>query len=163
MMAIDAERVTFNSDTELDPSVRPDDPSPEQVETLYGVLEYQEQLISLAKRERKKMKAELARVSSELEKARAIPVVSGEDEWSTCVCVMNDLAELQEKYANKVDELERVSGELEEMKNRHTLLGACTTCPALRVELSQRDETIRALEKQRVRRVFLTVSPALAC
>ena len=138
-MAIDAERVTLNSDTELDPSVRLDDPSPEQVETLYGVLEYQEQLISLAKRERKKMKAELARVSSELEKARAIPVVPGEDEWSTCVCVMNDLAELQVKYANKVDELERVSSELEEMKNRHTLLGACTACLALRVELSQRE------------------------
>jgi len=162
-MAVDTERVAFNSNTKLDPPVHPDDPTPDQVETLHGALEYQEQLISLAKRERKKMKAELARVLSELEKARAIPVVSGEDEWSTCVCVMNDLAELQEKYANKVDELERVSGELEEMKNRHTLLGACTTCPALRVELSQRDETIRALEKQRVRRVFLTVSPALAC
>src|SRR6185503_12665796 len=157
------ERVAFNSNTKLDPPVHPDDPTPDQVETLHGALEYQEQLISLAKRERKKMKAELARRLSELEKARAIPVVSGEDEWSTCVCGMNDLAELQEKYANKVDELERVSGELEEMKNRHTLLGACTTCPALRVELSQRDETIRALEKQRVRRVFLTVSPALAC
>jgi hypothetical protein len=36
---------------------------------------------------------------------------------------------LKEKYASKVEELDVLRVELEEMKYRPSLLGACTSCP----------------------------------
>jgi hypothetical protein len=38
---------------------------------------------------------------------------------------------LMEKYAPKVEELDVIRIDLDEMKSRPSLLGACTSCPVL--------------------------------
>jgi regulator of replication initiation timing len=43
----------------------------------------------------------------------------------------SELTVLKEKYASKVEELDVLRVELDEMKSRPSLLGSCTSCPVL--------------------------------
>jgi hypothetical protein len=55
---------------------------------------------------------------------------------------------LKEKYASKVEELDVLRVELDEMKSRPSLLGACTSCPVLYEKLDASLAYARSLEAQ---------------
>jgi hypothetical protein len=55
---------------------------------------------------------------------------------------------LKEKYASKVEELDVLKVELDEMKSRPSLLGACTSCPVLHEKLDASLVYARSLEAQ---------------
>ena len=76
--------------------------------------------------------------------------MTGVEECGDYWCHMYDLAEHRSKHAKVVEQLDQVRGEQEVMKNRHTLLGVCTAYPALRLELEQKNTTIRTLQKSEV-------------
>jgi hypothetical protein len=58
------------------------------------------------------------------------------------------LTVLKEKYASKVEELDVLRVELDEMKSRPSLLGACTSCPVLHGKLDASLVYARSLEAQ---------------
>jgi hypothetical protein len=55
---------------------------------------------------------------------------------------------LKEKYASKVEELDMLRVDLDEMKSRPSLLGACTSCPILHEKLDVLLVYARSLEAQ---------------
>jgi hypothetical protein len=55
---------------------------------------------------------------------------------------------LKEKYASEVEELDVLRVELDEMKSRPSLLGACTSCPVLHEKLDVLLVYARSLEAQ---------------
>jgi hypothetical protein len=55
---------------------------------------------------------------------------------------------LKEKYASKVEELDVLRVELDEMKSRPSLLGGCTSCPVLHEKLDVSLAYARSLEPQ---------------
>jgi hypothetical protein len=55
---------------------------------------------------------------------------------------------LKEKYASKVEELDVLRVDLDEMKSRPSLLGACTSCPVLHEKLDVSLVYARSLEAQ---------------
>ena len=76
---------------------------------------------------------ELAKAKHELELVKDAPIVSDE-----CLIFKSDLASVQSKFATVVCELE-------EMKSRLVLLGACKLCPTLRSELDEKNALIKSL------------------
>jgi hypothetical protein len=55
---------------------------------------------------------------------------------------------LKEKYASKVEELDVIRIELDEMKSRPSFLGVCTSCPVLHEKLDVSLAYDRSLEAQ---------------
>jgi hypothetical protein len=55
---------------------------------------------------------------------------------------------LKEKYASKVKGLDVLRVELDEMKSRPSLLGACTSCPVLHEKLDASLVYARSIEAQ---------------
>jgi hypothetical protein len=53
---------------------------------------------------------------------------------------------LREKYASKVEELDVLRIELDELKSRPALLGACTSYPVLHAKLDESCARIKSLE-----------------
>ena len=72
--------------------------------------------------------SKLVSTQSELELARAAPTVSDVLECDECNIFKSDLAALQLKYNS-------ILCQLEELKSRPVLLGACKFCSTLRLEL----------------------------
>jgi hypothetical protein len=58
------------------------------------------------------------------------------------------LTVLKEKYASKIEEQDVVRVELNDMKSRPSLLGACTSCPILHEKLDALLVDARSLEAQ---------------
>jgi DNA repair exonuclease SbcCD ATPase subunit len=65
-----------------------------------------------------------------------------------CSTFLSELTMLKEKYASKVEELDVLRVELDEMKSRPSLLGACTSCPVLHEKLDVSLVYSRSLEAQ---------------
>jgi hypothetical protein len=65
-----------------------------------------------------------------------------------CSTFLGELTVLKEKYASKVEELDVLRVELDEMKSRPSLLGACTSCPVLHEKLDVSLVYARSLEAQ---------------
>jgi DNA repair exonuclease SbcCD ATPase subunit len=82
----------------------------------------------------------------EIESLKAAPVVSGEIDYGDCVVFLYDLILLKEKHASKLKELDVLRVELDELKSRSALLGACTTCPSLHEKLDESHAPIVSLE-----------------
>ena len=74
--------------------------------------------------DRKEYKDKLEVALKELEFAKSVVVVSKEAECDACATHMSNFATLQSKYASLLDELE-------EVKARPVLLGACKSCLGL--------------------------------
>jgi hypothetical protein len=74
--------------------------------------------------------------------------VTNEPKCTDCSILLYDLTVLKEKYATKVEELDVLRVELDEMKSRPSLLGACTSCPALHEKLDVSLVYARSLEAQ---------------
>jgi len=86
---------------------------------------------------------ELARAKHELELAKDAPIVSDVLECDECSIFKSDLASLQSKFATVVCELD-------ELRSRPVLLGACKLCPTLRSELDGKNALIKSLGKTKV-------------
>jgi hypothetical protein len=76
------------------------------------------------------------------------PVVTNEPECTDCSTFLCELIVLKEKYASKVEELDVLRVEQDEMKPRPSLLGACTSCPVLHEKLDVSLVYARSLEAQ---------------
>jgi hypothetical protein len=72
--------------------------------------------------------------------------VTDKPECADCFVFLGDLSVLKEKYASKVEELDVLRVELDEMKYRPSLLGACTSCPVLHEQLEVSIAYARSLE-----------------
>ncbi|XP_039851724.1 uncharacterized protein LOC120710122 [Panicum virgatum] len=133
--------------------VRPEHPTPEELEDLYTALDNQDLIIKDAKRQFRALRQELKEAKLALEIAQSAPVVEDcveEDECSQCIGLMSDLSELRSKYDENLLKLEEGKKAMDELKSRPTLLGACKECPALREELKEKNVALRKLEKSAV-------------
>jgi hypothetical protein len=72
--------------------------------------------------------------------------VTNEPECTDCSIFLGDWTVLKEKHASKVEELDVLRVELDEMKSRPSLLGACTSCPVLHEKLDISLVYARSLE-----------------
>jgi hypothetical protein len=65
---------------------------------------------------------------TQIESPKSANVVTNEPECTDCSTFPGELTTLKDKYAFKVEELDVLRVELDEMKSRPSLLGACTSC-----------------------------------
>jgi hypothetical protein len=72
---------------------------------------------------------------AQIDSLKSAPVVTKEPECTDCSTFLVELAVLKEKYASKVEELNVLRVELDEMKSKPSLLSACTSCPVLHEKL----------------------------
>jgi hypothetical protein len=73
-------------------------------------------------------------------------IVSDEVDCTDCSVFLADLTAVKEKHASKCEELDVLRVELAEVQSRPTLLGACTSCPALHEKLVEFHSRIVSLE-----------------
>jgi hypothetical protein len=83
-----------------------------------------------------------------IDSLKSTPVVTNEPECTDCSTFLGELTMLKEKYASKVEELDVLRVELEEMRSRPSLLGACTSCPILHDKLDVSLAYARSREAQ---------------
>ena len=81
---------------------------------------------------------ELVKAKHELELVKDAPIVSDVLECNECPIFESDLTSLQSKFATTVCELE-------ELRSRPVLLGACKLCPTLKSELDEKNVLIKSL------------------
>jgi hypothetical protein len=74
--------------------------------------------------------------------------VNNEPECTDCSTFLGELTVLKDKYASKVEELDVLRVELDEMKSRPSLLGACTSCLVLHEKLDASLVYAKSLEAQ---------------
>jgi hypothetical protein len=72
---------------------------------------------------------------AQIDSLKSAPILTNEPECTDCSTFLGELTVLEEKYASKVEELDVLRVELDEMKSRPSLLGACTSCPVLHEKL----------------------------
>ena len=94
-----------------------------------------ESLLSESSRKVAELEIELASARAEVGALKDAPIVSDETECSVCDAHLADLVALKEKHMTCLDDLEGDMVELAELKSRSSLLGACTSCPALHAQL----------------------------
>jgi hypothetical protein len=85
---------------------------------------------------------------AQIDSLKCAPIVTNEPECTDCSTFLGELTMLKEKYASKVEELDVLRDELDEMKSRPSLLGACTSCPILPEKLDVSLVYARSLEAQ---------------
>jgi hypothetical protein len=72
---------------------------------------------------------------AQIDSLTSAPVVTNEPECTDCSTFLGELTVLKEKYASKIEELDVLRVELDEMKSRPSLLGAFSSCPVLHEKL----------------------------
>jgi hypothetical protein len=90
----------------------------------------------------------LVEARAQIDSLKSAPVVTNEPECTDCSTFVGELTVLKEKYASKIAELDVLRVELDEMKSRSSLLGACTSCPVLHIKLDVFLVYARSLEAQ---------------
>jgi hypothetical protein len=85
---------------------------------------------------------------AQIDSLKSALVVTNEPECTDCSTFLGELTVLKEKYASNVEELDVLRVELDEMKSRPSLLGACTSCPILNEKLDVLLVYARSLEAQ---------------
>jgi hypothetical protein len=84
----------------------------------------------------------------DVDSLKSAPVVTNEPECTDCSTFLGELTVLKDKYASKVEELDVLRVELDEMKSRPSLLRACTSCPVLHENLDISLVYARSLKAQ---------------
>jgi hypothetical protein len=87
-------------------------------------------------------------VRAQIDSLKPALVVTNEPECTDCSTFLGELTVLKENYASKVEELDVLRVELDEMKSRPSLLGACSSCPVLHEKLDVSLVYARSLEAQ---------------
>jgi hypothetical protein len=85
---------------------------------------------------------------AQIDSLKSAPILTNEPECTDCSTFLCELTVLEEKYASKVDELDVLRVELDEMKSRPSLLGACTSCLVLHEKLDVSLVYARSLKAQ---------------
>jgi hypothetical protein len=82
-----------------------------------------------------------------------------------CLVVMEDLAKLRNMHAQVASQLESTICELDELKARSSLLGACLECPKFKVELDIRSLNVKKVETKLLEKLHISVtsSPCEIC
>jgi hypothetical protein len=82
-----------------------------------------------------------------------------------CLMVMEDLVKLQNMHAQVTSQLESTICELDELKARPSLLGACLECPKLKLELDTCSFNVKKLQTKLLEKshVSVTSSPCELC
>jgi hypothetical protein len=105
-------------------------------------------LLGEAKEKVVELESLLVDARAQIDSLKSAPVVTNEPECTNCSVFLDDLTVLKEKYTSKVEELVVLRVELDEIKSRPSLLGACTSCPALHEKLDVSLVYARSLEVQ---------------
>jgi hypothetical protein len=84
---------------------------------------------------------------AQIDSLKSAHIVTNEPECTDCSTFLGELTVLKAKYASKVEELDVLRVELDEMKSRPSLLGACTS-PVLYEKLDASLMYARSLEAQ---------------
>jgi hypothetical protein len=139
-----------DSDSDSDNEVRDELPFLRQENEWLGLLlDNRDDMLREAMKMRKDLRASLedarTRVAEletqnldaklEIDSLKASPIVCDEVECADCPIFLADLVMFEEKHAFKCEELDLLRVEVAELKSRPTLLGACTSCPALHGKL----------------------------
>jgi ABC-type transporter Mla subunit MlaD len=103
-------------------------------------------LLGEAKEKVVELESLLVDARAQKDSLKSTPVVTNEPECMDCSVYLDELIVLKEKYASKVKELDVLRVELDEMKSRPSLLGACTSCPVLHEKLDVSLVYARSLE-----------------
>jgi hypothetical protein len=99
----------------------------EEIEELTKLVDKQNKILA-------RLKADHDRISAELKTLKdATPAAV---ECEECSIHMVSISELQSKHAVLVDKFDCAKIELEELRSRSVLLGACATCPILQTEFN---------------------------
>jgi hypothetical protein len=85
---------------------------------------------------------------AQIDSLKSAPVVTNKPKCTDCSTFLGELIVLKEKYASKVEELDVLRVELDEIKSRSSLLDACTSCLILLVKLDVSLVYARSLEAQ---------------
>jgi hypothetical protein len=82
-----------------------------------------------------------------------------------CLVVVEDLAKLRNVHAQVAGQLESIICELDELKARLSLLGACLECPKLKLELDVHSLNVKKLQTKLLEKshVSITSPPCEAC
>jgi hypothetical protein len=91
-------------------------------------------------------KSLLVDARAQIDSLKSTPIVTNEPKCTDCSILCGDLIVLQKRYASNVEELDVLRVELDEMKSRPSLLGACTSCPVLHEKLDMFVSYARYLE-----------------
>jgi hypothetical protein len=105
-------------------------------------------LLGEAKEKVVDLKSLLVDAGAQIDSLKSAPVVTNEPECTDCSTFLGELTVLKEKYASKIEELDVLRVELDEMKSRSSLLGACTSCPVSHEKLHASLVYARSLEAQ---------------
>jgi hypothetical protein len=105
-------------------------------------------LLGKAKEKVVQLESLLDDARAQIDSLKSAPVVTNEPECTDCSVYLDDLTVLKEKYACKVEELDVLRVELDEMKSSFSLLGDCTSCPILHEKLDVSLVYARSLEAQ---------------
>jgi hypothetical protein len=103
-------------------------------------------LLGEAKEKVVELESLLVDARAQIDSLKSTPVVTNEPECTDCSTFLGELTVLKEKYTSKVEELDVHRVELDEMKSRPSLLGACTSCPVLHEKLDVSLAYARSLE-----------------
>jgi hypothetical protein len=88
-------------------------------------------LLGVAKEKVVELESLLDDGRAQTDSLKSAPVVTNEPKCTNCSTFLGELTVLKEKYASKVEELDVLRVELDEMKSRPSFLGSCTSCPIL--------------------------------
>jgi hypothetical protein len=105
-------------------------------------------LLGKAKEKVVEVESLLGDARAQIDSLKSAPVVTNEPECTDCSTFLSELTVLKEKYASKVEELDVLRVELDEIKSRPFLLGACTSCLVLHEKLDVSLVYARSLEAQ---------------
>jgi hypothetical protein len=105
-------------------------------------------LLGEAKKKVVELESLLVDARAQIDSLKSAPIVTNEPKFTDCSTFLGELTVLKEKYASKVEELDVLRVELDEMKSRSSLLGACTSCPILHEKLDVSLVYARSLEAQ---------------
>jgi regulator of replication initiation timing len=105
-------------------------------------------LLGEAKKKVVELESLLDDARTQIESLKFAPVATNEPECTDFSTFFAELTMLKEKYASMVEELDVLRIELDEMKSRPSLLGACTCCPVFHEKLDVSLVYPRSLEAQ---------------
>jgi hypothetical protein len=92
-------------------------------------------LLGEAKEKVVELESLLVDARAQIDSLKSAPIVTDEPGCTNYSVFLGDLTVLKEKYASKVEELDVLRVDLDEMKYRSSLLGACISCPVLHEKL----------------------------
>jgi hypothetical protein len=105
-------------------------------------------LLGEAKEKVVELESLLDDAKAQIDSLKSVHAVTNEPECTNCSTFLGELTVLKKKYASKVEELDVLRVELDEMKSRPSLLGACISCPILHEKLDASLVYARFLEAQ---------------